>query len=154
METIRNSVKAIILQNKKILFNKLQDDNGEIFYTLPGGGQHVGECFSDAIKRECMEELGAKISVGDLVLVREYLGTNHEYSYKHPNIHQIEFIFTCKLISLPDYDRATHMDAGQISVEWVDLAQLYRKNIRPSVIKEIFDNDGNIIYPIYAGDVN
>jgi len=67
MISLRNSVKAIIIEKNKILFiQQKAPDTGEVFYVLPGGGQNGGETFIDTIKRECLEELGADVSVGEL----------------------------------------------------------------------------------------
>ena len=41
-KSIRNSVKAIIIKDEKVLFTKNKDKDG-VFYLLPGGGQEHGE---------------------------------------------------------------------------------------------------------------
>lgn len=93
MINLRNSVKAIIINENKILFIKQKSrDSGVIFYILPGGGQDGGETFIDTIKRECKEEIGAKVTVEEIALIREYIGKNHEFSHKHANTHQIEYM--------------------------------------------------------------
>ena len=53
---IRNSVKAIIIQDGKLLCNENEDARG-IFYCVPGGGQEYQESLTDALVRECMEEI-------------------------------------------------------------------------------------------------
>ncbi|GGG70204.1 NUDIX domain-containing protein [Paenibacillus radicis (ex Gao et al. 2016)] len=57
---IRNSAKALIIKDGKMLAIKL-DDNGDVFYIMPGGGQNTGETLTDAVKREVAEELGIEI---------------------------------------------------------------------------------------------
>ena len=47
MRHIRNSAKAIIIKDEKILLTKNQDTLG-IFYLLPGGGQEPGESIVEA----------------------------------------------------------------------------------------------------------
>ena len=59
---IRNSAKAIIIRNGQILCTKNRDLLEE-FYLLPGGGQNHGEPLYETLKRECLEEIGAKIQV-------------------------------------------------------------------------------------------
>ena len=155
MITLRNSVKAIIIKNNKMLFVKNRaKESGEIYYILPGGGQNGGETFVDAVKRECNEELGAEIEVGELQLVREYIGKNHEFAYKSADFHQIEYMFSCRLKTSVDMSKTTCVDPDQTGFEWIKLAEMKEKNIHPKILKSVFDNKGAIAGPVYLGDVN
>ncbi|MCK5199463.1 MAG: NUDIX domain-containing protein [Spirochaetales bacterium] len=58
MYPVRNSVKAIIIEDGKLLVIRKSDSDG-YYYILPGGGQEKDETFIETVKRECMEELGA-----------------------------------------------------------------------------------------------
>lgn|GEM_PF-2761513 len=51
---LRNSAKAIIIDDGHIFLVKNMDYLGS-FYLLPGGGQKAGENFHEALKRECKE---------------------------------------------------------------------------------------------------
>jgi ADP-ribose pyrophosphatase YjhB (NUDIX family)/ribosomal protein S18 acetylase RimI-like enzyme len=153
--SLRNSVKAIIIEENKILFiQQKAPDTGEVFYVLPGGGQNGGETFVDTVKRECSEELGVSVSVGKLGLIREYIGKNHEFSNEHANVHQIEYMFFCSLTTPIEISKATHTDLMQIGYEWIDFFELKNKNIYPKALKSAFDNNGNLTTPIYLGDIN
>lgn len=59
---IRNSVKAIIIVDGKLLLTKNQDDEG-YFYLCPGGGQEHGETFHKTLQRECLEEIGSSVQI-------------------------------------------------------------------------------------------
>jgi 8-oxo-dGTP diphosphatase len=50
----------------KILLTKNQDDEG-YFYLFPGGGQEHGETIHNALLRECMEEVGEEVEIGELL---------------------------------------------------------------------------------------
>ena len=54
---VRNSAKAIVLNDGKILVNRCISKFGE-YYALPGGGQHTGEMLNETVKRELLEETG------------------------------------------------------------------------------------------------
>jgi 8-oxo-dGTP pyrophosphatase MutT (NUDIX family) len=155
MINLRNSVKAIIIENNEILFMQQKaKDSGEIYYILPGGGQSGGETFADALKRECIEELGVEIDVGEIGLIREYIGKNHEFSHKHSYIHQIEYMFFCSLKTPIEMSKATHIDPEQTGYEWINFSEFKNKNVYPKVLKSVFNDKGMIITPIYLGDVN
>ncbi len=68
MKPIRNSAKAIIVDNHHLLLTKNQDEMG-FFYLFPGGGQEKGEELGQAVVRECMEELGCGVEVKDLMYI-------------------------------------------------------------------------------------
>ena len=67
---IRNSAKALIIRDGKMLVSKIYED-GETYYVMPGGGQEVDELLSDTLKRECAEEMGILIEPKSLVFVVE-----------------------------------------------------------------------------------
>jgi 8-oxo-dGTP pyrophosphatase MutT (NUDIX family) len=45
---------------------------GQMFTKFPGGGLELGEGLRDALKRECMEELGAEVTVGDHLYTTDF----------------------------------------------------------------------------------
>nr|WP_276563041.1 NUDIX domain-containing protein [Paenibacillus anseongense] len=118
---IRNTAKAIIENDNKLLVIKKKLDNVGIYYTLPGGGQESGETIDDTILRECTEELNIYTVIKELVCVREYISNNHEYSFLIKQVHAIEFIFNC---SFSTEDKITHLqiDVAQIGFEWLDIS--------------------------------
>jgi 8-oxo-dGTP diphosphatase len=152
MKPIRNSAKAIIIQDDKILLTKNKDDFG-FFYLFPGGGQDHGEELKDTVKRECLEEIGQKVIVGDLVYVREYIGKNHEFSAWDSDVHQIEFYFRCLLASSTlSFGEGTNPDKDQVGIEWIEIMNLDVIRLYPRALgKRIKQNEVEIHY---LGDVN
>lgn len=96
MKPIRNSAKAVILHEGKLLLTKNQDPEG-IYYLFPGGGQEPTEELKDAVVRECVEEIGQAVEVGELLFVREYIGKNHQFAEWDHEVHQVEFYYRCRL---------------------------------------------------------
>ena len=98
MNPIRNSAKAIIIRRGMLLAIEARDTEG-LWYGLPGGGQNPGETLTEALIRECLEEIGAPVNPGRLVCIREYIGRNHEFANEDSKTHSIEFMFKC---TIPD----------------------------------------------------
>ena len=72
-------------------------DRSGIFYLLPGGGQNHGETLKEGLQRECLEEIGTEVEIGELLYVREYIGKNHQFRNAHRAFHQVENVFRCTL---------------------------------------------------------
>ena len=152
---IRNSVKAIIIQNNHLLVIKKEDNEG-IYYILPGGGQEHTETFHQTLKRECIEEIGREVKIGDVILIREYIGKNHEHAQFDYNTHQIEYMFLCALRGEnTEIQNGINPDDGQIGAEWLPISKLLTYRLYPLQMRRylVDYNDGKSI-PIYLGDVN
>jgi 8-oxo-dGTP pyrophosphatase MutT (NUDIX family) len=152
MKPIRNSAKAIIIEDGKVLLTKNIDKLG-YFYLFPGGGQEPGEELSKTLMRECIEETGKEVNVGELVYVRDYIGKNHEFAEWNFEDHQVEFYFLCS-IKFDDgkTDNGCIPDSMQVGIEWIDIAQLEDIRLYPKVLAKRIKE--KIQTPIYLGDVN
>ncbi|MDP8232903.1 MAG: NUDIX domain-containing protein [Candidatus Zophobacter franzmannii] len=151
-QKVRNSIKAIIIQDDKILTIKCTDQLGE-FYLLPGGGQDKGELMPDTLKRECLEEIGCDVDPGRLLYIREYLADNHEFAEFDKGVHQIEFMFECSLVEGSIPKNGPEMDPYQIGIEWLSLDDLMNHRLYPQTLRAIII-DRMYEGPIYLGDIN
>ena len=150
---LRNSVKAIIIQDGKMLV--LRKKNGDSAYTvLPGGGQEFHETLHKALKREVFEEIGAKIVVGKLLHIREYFSEKHGFAYEDREIHQVEFFFKCKLVKEYHPKNGYFPDPHQKEVVWVKLDQLDQENFYPNELRKILQNLKKDHSPVYLGECN
>lgn len=150
---IRNSVKAIIIQEGKLLCNKNRDKRG-VFYCVPGGGQEYQENLRDALVRECLEEISVAVEVGEMLFVRDYIGRNHNGQARLQRVHQVEFFFNCQIAENVVPQMGTGPDHYQIGVEWVPLKELEQRQFYPKdMIKWLLDlsNDNR---PVYLGDMD
>ena len=150
MRSVRLSVKAIIIREGRLLVLRCRDQSG-VWYVLPGGGQMAGETLDQALKRECLEELGCEIRMGALRFVRDYIAWHHEFAAYEPETHQVELMFEAYLESEPSF--ATLPDSMQEGIAWLEIGRLSGSRLYPRVLEEALssaENDG----VIYFGDVN
>ncbi len=154
----RNSAKAIIVKDDKILVLQKQHAGNPVFTVFPGGGQEPGELLHDALIRECREEIGATVKVGELLFVREYRSWEHEFFNPNRPLHQVEFFFLCELTGDLDPTSVENPDPGQIRTLWLDVDELEQANLYPKVLlkhlAQRLKSKKKNEPPIYLGGVN
>jgi 8-oxo-dGTP diphosphatase len=150
MYGVRVSAKAIIIREGRLLVLKCRDEGG-VWYLLPGGGQLKGETLDEALRRECLEELGCSVRMGELRFVRDYIAKNHEFAATDPDTHQVELMFECDLESEPS--SASVPDPNQIGFEWLEVEKLVGCRLYPRVLEHLLGSP-EITRPVYLGDVN
>ena len=131
---IRNAARALILQEDNILLLRKDGyEKGERF-ALPGGGQDLGETLERALYRECMEEIGTRVEICDLVYVADYFKPRD--TTPGSTRHLVEFLFACTVPD--DYVPVNghHPDKHQVEVVWVRLdaladIPLYPRSLAP-----------------------
>lgn len=153
MKPVRNSIKAVIIREGEILLT-VNDDGEKILYLLPGGGQEPGETMEQALKRECLEEIGVNVEIGEMLWVREFLGSRYEWEVFH-GLHQVEFMFACTLEPGARPHVGTVGDTWQTGVEWVKLDRLdevvfYPETLKPLLMEYAEKRQGG---RVYLGDV-
>lgn len=82
-------VAGITLKNDHVLIHRRKDDD---YWTFPGGGCKFYETTKDALEREYLAEIGAKITIEKLIFIVENL-----YFKKNIPNHEIEFFYSIKL---------------------------------------------------------
>jgi 8-oxo-dGTP diphosphatase len=153
VKAIRNSAKAIIIVNGRLLTTKNQDAEG-FFYILPGGGQLPGETLTSALQRECREELAIDVDVADLICIREYIGCNHEFATTDAEVHQMEFMFHCSLREDAVVAAGEIPDLLQVGFEWIPLNQLPTYRFYPAALRRVLAEYGHSSHLVYLGDIN
>lgn len=146
----RVSVKAMVVHEGRLLLIKKADESG-VYYIFPGGGQEHGEALTETLIREVREETGLAVAPGDLIVVRDYIGANHEFRETSSHFHQVELYFSASLLA-SGHAVATQPDNGQIGLEWLPLEQVATSRIYPLSLREVFA--ARSAPRIYAGDVN
>jgi ADP-ribose pyrophosphatase YjhB (NUDIX family) len=154
---VRTVVKALIIDNGKILVNKnvstLGDTwpgfpNGMVHYDLPGGGQNRYETLTEALLRECLEETGYAVAADRLVAVFEEISVSDLVRRHHErHAHRIYFIYTCHLTGGPVLT-PTERDFDMVESEWVEISKAKDLPLYPTAVREnleeIIASDGII----------
>ncbi|HVY67651.1 MAG TPA: NUDIX domain-containing protein [Patescibacteria group bacterium] len=123
-------VRAIIKQGGKLLLIRRRKPGLPDYWVFPGGGVEAADSgLKAALARECREELGVQISVGDRF-----------YSMEEANARQSFFfaVITGGVLGTgagPEFKEGSGY-TGEYLIEWVNLSQLSRLNVLP---KEVAD---------------
>lgn len=133
-------VRAIIIKNNKILLLKRKKDN-VVYWVLPGGQVELGEINELALARECQEELGVQVKIKELI---------HEMLSKKSELYgQREYFFNCEIIGGtlgsgvgPEWQPDSGYQ-GTYQLEWLDLDDLVKIDLKPEEIKKIILNKLN-----------
>jgi 8-oxo-dGTP diphosphatase len=118
---IRLNVAALIVRDEQVLLVEFDDDSG-LHYNLPGGGVEEGETLAEAVRREALEEAGANVDVGRLLLVWEYIPAQENFRYG--TTHKVGLIYECVLQTGSEPYFPAQPDSHQTGVRWLPLAKL------------------------------
>ncbi len=140
---IRNSAKALVIHNGKMLATKLRDSDGE-WYIMPGGGQESEELLSSAACREVAEEMGILTECKELLFVVEGL--------RGEQFQRVDLVFLCEYIG-DILNAALHSDTNQIGYGWLDISTLNTQPLYPSKLRrQIMNYYEGKPYRVYLGN--
>lgn len=148
--TLRYAAKALIIEDGRILCIRKQGDIGG-YYVLPGGGQDPGELLAETLRRECLEELGARVEPGRIRFVQEYIGANHLFKDLHGGMHFVNLYFECRLLD-PVLSHPLSPDAGQVGLEWLGIGDLREAAFFPRALADALGRGGPGDGVAYLGD--
>ena len=134
MPPIRNTPRAVIINQGKILLLRKDGDARGERYGLPGGAQELGESLHEALVRECKEEIDSAVSIGAMVYVAEFFKIKE--TVPPTRRHLMEFLFLC---SLPDGyvpRNGSNPDKHQVEVVWRDRQQLPSLALFPEYLSD------------------
>jgi 8-oxo-dGTP diphosphatase len=140
---IRNSAKALIIKDGKMLAIRIKDENKE-WYIMPGGGQETEELLSKAVCREVAEELGMEVEAKELVFVIE--GVHGE------KFHRVDLVFLCEYIGYIK-NVVLHSDTNQVGYDWIEIKSLNHSSLYPSKLRrQIMNLYEGKEYKVYLGN--
>lgn len=135
---MQKRVRAIICEEDRYLFiHRVREDKE--YWVFPGGGVEDDDASLEAaLIRECEEELGVQIEVGEL-FTKTYFVMDGEEQEQH--------IYFCTIISGdigtgqgPEFQEDTGYE-GSFEAEWVHIAEMKDKYILPEEVKDMLIGD-------------
>ncbi len=144
MSSPRVSARALIIQNEAVLTIRASGSNGD-FYVLPGGGQNRGESLREAVQRECREELGVVVEVGELRFVHDYIAARDEFTIDGSDVHQLDVIFHARILS-GDPGNGPEPDTIQQGIQWLPLDRLEEYRLYPKALRRLLTRPDPPIY--------
>lgn len=137
----RLAVRAVIVDDGKLLLVNAWPDGKSELLCAPGGGAEPGSALPDNLSREVYEETGLRVTVGAPCLVNEF----HD---PKSGFHQVEIFFHCQLVGGSDIDPAWQ-DPERIVTErhWVSAQDYDSVMVKPAGLKRAaFAGDAGVTY--------
>lgn len=135
LNKIEKRVRAVIIKDEKVLLMH-RFKNGHEYWVFPGGGvDDTDKSLEDSLKRECLEELGVDVKVGDLFMEKFYILDNFQG--------QIQYFYNCKIISGevgtgtgPEWNGRDVEKYGTYEIIWISISELKDKIIYPFEVRD------------------
>jgi 8-oxo-dGTP diphosphatase len=139
---INKRVRAIIIKDGKVLLMH-RVKNGQEYWVFPGGGvEDTDKSMEDGLKRECLEELGVNVEVGDLSIKKFYILDNFQG--------QVQYFYNCNIVSGevgtgtgPEWSGRDVEKYGTYEVVWTPVSDLKDKTLYPFEMRDIIFNKFN-----------
>ncbi|MEM6311873.1 MAG: NUDIX hydrolase [Pseudomonadota bacterium] len=139
-KTPRLAVRAVIVENDRLLMVNAWPDGKSDLLCAPGGGVEVHNALPDNLMREVYEETGLRVEVGSVCLVNEFHDPQGAF-------HQVDIYFRCT-ITQGEID-PTWQDPENIVTTrlWVTQAELAHLNFKPDSLPAVaFDPTDEVMY--------
>ena len=146
---IRNTARALIIRQDAILLIRKEGGGRGERFALPGGAQDPGEPLKEALDRECIEEIGTSVKVGDLIHVSDFFKLRD--TQPPTRRHLVEFFFSCIVPDNYIPQNGHHPDKHQVDVVWVNLDEIAQTPLYPQYLSTCILQDKDTGTNSYLG---
>ena len=136
----RLAVRAIIVENDRLLIVNAWPDGQSPLMCAPGGGVEVHASLPDNLMREVFEETGLHVTVGAPCLVNEFHDPGGYF-------HQVDVYFHCTINAnspRPDTWRDTENIVTQR--HWVTRGELEKTQHKPDSLADVAFGGADLMY--------
>ena len=139
----RLAVRAILVENDRLLMVNAWPDGQSPLMCAPGGGVEVGSSLPDNLAREVHEETGLRIDVGAPCLVNEFHDPGSSF-------HQVDVYFRCTVAhGSPRPQRWSDIEDIVTERRWLTRAELAQTPHKPDSLADVaFGCDGVTYDPL------
>lgn len=136
----RLAVRAIIVEDGRILMVNAWPGGQSPLMCCPGGGVEVGSSLPDNLAREVLEETGLQVAVGDPCLVNEFHDPDSSY-------HQVDVFFRCTVLpGSPRPDDWTDSEEIVTERRWLTPEALVKTPHKPDSLRAVAFGASGISY--------
>lgn len=146
---IRNAARALIIRQENILLLRKEGGGRGERFALPGGGQDPGETLKEALNRECLEEIGASVDIGDLIHVADFFKLRE--TQPPTRRHVVEFLFQCTLPHDYTPRNGPRPDKHQVEVVWARIGELAQLPLFPPYLSTCIPLQAKADRHLYLG---
>jgi 8-oxo-dGTP diphosphatase len=136
----RLAVRALILQENRLLLVNAYPGLKSDLWCAPGGGAEPGQSLPDNLAREVHEETGLEIAVGDPALVNDFHDPATGY-------HQVDIYFRCTALG-PMPDSWTDPEGIVTERRFVARAEMSRLRFKPDSLPAAAWGEGILYDPL------
>lgn len=134
----RYRAAAIIVEDNCVLF--AGNDLDPYYYSI-GGGVHLGETSTEAVKREVFEETGVEYEIDHLAVIHEnfFVGSS---DLEGVDCHEIAFYYRMKAKGNKTLNSHSLTKGGvKESMHWIPIDELEKYKTYPSFMKEYLKSE-------------
>jgi len=137
----RLAVRAVILQDNRLLLVNAWPEGQSDLWSAPGGGVERAQSLPDNLIREVHEETGLRIAVGLPCLVNEFHDPGGDF-------HQVDIYFRCRILSGTLDDTWRDPEGIVTKRRFFSRAEMVAIRYKPDTLPEAAWSDGVFYDPL------